>query len=74
MVFCGAEKNSAAWSAITAATGGMEDVRRFDLLDEAIEWAEDQVIYRHGGFTDVRPLLVAQRAGAARRPDGGGMR
>jgi glutaminase len=26
-------------------------LRRFALLDEAIEWAEDQVIYRYGGFT-----------------------
>ena len=26
-------------------------MRRFALLDEAIEWAEDQVIYRYGGFT-----------------------
>lgn len=27
-------------------------VRQFQLLDDAIEWAEDQVIYRHGGFTN----------------------
>jgi glutaminase len=26
-------------------------VRDFTLLDEAIEWAEDQIIYRFGGFT-----------------------
>jgi len=26
-------------------------LRRFALLDDAIEWAEDQVIYRYGGFT-----------------------
>ena len=26
-------------------------LRRFDLLDEAIEWAEDQLVFRYGGFT-----------------------
>ncbi len=25
-------------------------MREFSLLDEAIEWAEDQVIFRYGGF------------------------
>jgi glutaminase len=46
----GAEKSSTVWNAI--ATGIGADVRRFDLADEAIEWAEDQLIYRHGGFSD----------------------
>jgi len=27
-------------------------VRQFQLLDDAIEWAEDQVIYRYGGFSN----------------------
>ena len=26
-------------------------LRRFDLLDEAVEWAEDQLVYRYGGFS-----------------------
>jgi glutaminase len=30
-----------------------EKIRWFPTLDESIEWAEDQVIYRHGGFTDL---------------------
>lgn len=55
VVFSGAEKNSPSWTVISAAIGAMEGIRRFDLLDEAIEWAEDQVIYRNGGFTDIRP-------------------
>jgi len=38
--------------------GGMQGVRRFDLLDEAIEWGEDQIIYRYGGFTDIRPTAL----------------
>jgi len=52
MVFSGTEKNSPVWKAINGATSAVADVRRFDLIDEAIEWAEDQVIYRHGGFSD----------------------
>jgi glutaminase len=52
MVFSGAEKSSPVWKAIGDATGAVTDVRRFDLIDEAIEWAEDQVIYRYGGFSD----------------------
>ena len=54
MVFSGTEKTSPVWKAIGAATSAVGDVRRFDLIDEAIEWAEDQVIYRYGGFSDNR--------------------
>ena len=42
-------------------------LRRFALLDEAIEWAEDQVIYRYGGFTASKETSASRRAGAARR-------
>jgi glutaminase len=36
-------------------------LRRFDLLDEAIEWAEDQLVFRFGGFTAaVAAELAAQ--------------
>jgi len=52
VVFSGTEKASAVWSTIGMATKPIPEVRRFDLLDEAIEWAEDQLIYRYGGFSD----------------------
>jgi glutaminase len=29
-------------------------VRHFPVLDQAIEWAEDQIIYRRGGFTSIK--------------------
>ena len=32
---------------------GTEEVRWFSTLDKSIEWAEDQVIYRYGGFSDL---------------------
>jgi glutaminase len=52
VIFSGAEKISPVWMSIVAAAGAVATVRRFDLLDEAIEWAEDQLIYRYGGFSD----------------------
>ena len=32
---------------------GTEEVRWFPTLDKSIEWAEDQVIYLYGGFSDL---------------------
>jgi glutaminase len=61
VVFCGTEKNSPVWSTINSATGTVADVRRFDLLDEAIEWAEDQLIYRYGGFSDDRDSTLLDK-------------
>ncbi len=53
-ILSGFEDRSAVWSAISAQAGDPRGLRRFTLLDDAIEWAEDQVIYRYGGFTDVK--------------------
>jgi glutaminase len=59
VIFSGTEKSSLVWDTVSAATKAATDVRRFNLLDEAIEWAEDQLIYRYGGFShpkDSSPL------------------
>jgi glutaminase len=38
-------------------------VRRIALLDEAIEWSEDQVIYRSGGYTELeKPTQLGDQA------------
>lgn len=50
-IMTGIEATSAVWLAIRARTGEPHRLRRFALLDEAIEWAEDQIVYRYGGFT-----------------------
>ena len=42
-----------SWPVIGPQLKGLHHVRRFDQLDESIEWAEDQIIYRYGGY-DVR--------------------
>jgi len=63
VVLCGIEKTSPVWDTISAAIGDTSLVRRFDLLDDAIEWAEDQVIYRYGGFSTVRaPMPLGEQA------------
>ena len=33
-------------------TEGLTNIRNYYLLDAAIEWAEDQVVYRYGGAID----------------------
>jgi glutaminase len=50
-IVTGVENASAVWSAIRARVGDPRKLRHFAVLDDAIEWAEDQVIYRYGGFT-----------------------
>jgi glutaminase len=53
-ILTGFETTSAVWTTIRAAVIDLQRLRRFDLLDDAIEWAEDQIIYRYGGFTESR--------------------
>jgi glutaminase len=53
-IITGLEATSPVWAAIRARTAEPKKLRRFALLDEAIEWAEDQIIYRYGGFTSQR--------------------
>ena len=50
-VLSGIERGSANWRELTAHLGEDAGVRDFPLLDEAVEWAEDQIIFRFGGFT-----------------------
>ncbi len=45
-VLSGLAKTSPTWEAISQWTDGMTRVRNFVVLDEAIEWAEDQIVYR----------------------------
>ncbi len=40
------------WNAIGEWADGISKLRDFYLLDAAIEWAEDQIVYRHGGAID----------------------
>jgi glutaminase len=52
VVFCGVEVDTPVWAAVAGGVKNIAESRRFGLLDDAIEWAEDQLIYRYGGFSD----------------------
>ncbi len=62
-VLSGLAKTSLTWEAISQWTDGMTRVRNFVVLDEAIEWAEDQIVYRYGGHVEHgRPVPLAEQA------------
>jgi glutaminase len=52
VILSGIKRASAEWKMIAEWTGGLTNIRNYYLLDAAIEWAEDQVVYRHGGAID----------------------
>jgi glutaminase len=56
-IVCGVPQQSSLWNALHAPLAeGAAHVRWLRVLDEAIEWAEDQVIFVHGGFTHLKTL------------------
>jgi glutaminase len=52
VILSGIQRDSREWLTIGEWTGDLSNVRDFYLLDAAIEWAEDQVVYRYGGAID----------------------
>lgn len=50
LILSGFDRASPLWPPVAAWMEKAPTVRHFQLLDDAIEWAEDQVIFRHGGF------------------------
>ena len=52
VVLSGLKRESQEWKIIGEWTGDISNVRDFYLLDTAIEWAEDQLVYRYGGAID----------------------
>ncbi|HVO14926.1 MAG TPA: glutaminase A [Alphaproteobacteria bacterium] len=56
-ILCGMKQPSPLRAALEAPLdGGARQIRWLRTLDEAIEWAEDQVIFVHGGFTNLKAL------------------
>src|SRR5258706_3430169 len=56
VILSGIKRSSTDWKMIKEWTGGISNLRDFYLLDAAIEWAEDQVVYRHGGAIDFHEI------------------
>jgi glutaminase len=52
VILSGIMRASPEWKMIAEWTEGLSNIRNYYLLDAAIEWAEDQVVYRHGGAID----------------------
>src|ERR1700761_3665307 len=52
VILSGIKRTSAGWKMVREWTEGLTNLRDFYLLDAAIEWAEDQVVYRYGGAID----------------------
>jgi glutaminase len=52
VIVSGIKRASAEWKSIAEWTDNLTNMRYYFLLDAAIEWAEDQVVYRHGGSID----------------------
>jgi glutaminase len=49
-VLSGIEPSSLIAATVDPHIEKIPKVRKFGLLDEAIEWTEDQIVFRHGGF------------------------
>jgi len=52
VILSGISRGSAEWKLVGEWTEGLTNLRDFSLLDAAIEWAEDQLVYRYGGSID----------------------
>jgi glutaminase len=52
VILSGVRRDSREWRIIREWTGSLLNVRDFYLLDTAIEWTEDQIVYRYGGAID----------------------
>jgi glutaminase len=49
VILSGIDRASSQWRSICEWTKGLSNLRNYPVLDDAIEWAEDQIVYRHGG-------------------------
>ena len=52
VILSGIKRTSTEWKIVREWTEGVSNLRDFYLLDTAIEWAEDQIVYRYGGSID----------------------
>jgi glutaminase len=70
VVLSGIKRSAPEWRPLGEWVEGITNLRNYYLLDDAIEWAEDQVVYRHGGEIDAvevtelseQPLLAGLTA------------
>ena len=62
-VISGVQRPSMLWASISEwISPGLQQVKTFSLLDEAVEWAEDQLIYRYGGWEVHEQAMLGDQA------------
>lgn len=62
-VLSGLQQSSTACKSINEWINAGPSTRYFALLDEAIEWAEDQIVYRYGGYNlNKTPVPLGEQA------------
>ena len=61
-VLSGMQRTSTIWASIKEWIA-VDDpqIKTFSLLDEAIEWAEDQLIYRYGGWQETTRVSLGDQ-------------
>ncbi|MBO4224864.1 glutaminase A [Bradyrhizobium neotropicale] len=52
VILSGIKRSSTEWKTLREWTAKLGNIRDFYLLDTAVEWAEDQIVYRYGGSID----------------------
>ncbi|MGZ3410062.1 MAG: glutaminase A [Xanthobacteraceae bacterium] len=57
VILAGMERASEVRTTLGPMLENMPRVRTLDVLDEAVEWAEDQIIYRYGGYVDGKDVI-----------------
>jgi glutaminase len=50
VILCGIQSQSPVAAVFNPLIESPSKLRKFAILDEAIEWSEDQIIYRYGGY------------------------
>ena len=60
-ILAGLQRDATTLKQINGHLPDDSNLRYFALLDEAIEWAEDQIIFRHGGFTQAADVALADQ-------------
>ena len=61
LVLAGLQRESQIFKQLNSHLVGSADLRDFPNLDDAIEWAEDQVIFRYGGFSNLVEVTLGEQ-------------
>jgi glutaminase len=62
-ILSGIQRTSATWASINEwIATAVPRLKTFSLLDEAMEWAEDQIIYRYGQWQEQKQASLAEQA------------